>query len=546
MLITNRTLIRLRHNPMGDAVTGVWRSAQRGVRDSGARLQLALGREPTLIGTPRLALEQWQYALRGVATPTQKPLLIAAIRNRRWVEWSIFSACYLLQMGYAPTILFSGNKIKELYGSGSNHFFAAARRLPCFTWIDLDPLMTVSGATPFDDFAHKAAHTLVAYDLKVEEYELEQAPGEYEHALPAAEALLRRYAVAADQVLRLYSDRRLICPSGLIGESLAIYEAARRLSHEAIYVEGWALRPGHNIWNLNRPALEYDVEGWLRSLGEWSDDVEQEARDYMAFREGHKVDRQGWLDNFHPVQRSSKNKPLPPTLEAFLQRRGPLALLGTNVVGDSSTLRRQTIFRSQQHWLEETIGYFKQHPEWSLIMRAHPDEMWVNARLRMGTFARQFAQGAPNIYIIGGDEDVNTYTLIEAIDLGLAWVSNVGLDMALRGKPVVMGAKPKYTGLGVVHEPATCEAYFQLVADLIEHPIGPDDNAIRRGKAYHHVVFKLLSLDADDRRYNAADYRLGDRYRREEQHKCYRILAGELENQGQPPVTDGNGSMSVA
>ena len=156
----------------------------------------------------------------------------------------------------------------------------------------------------------------------------------------------------------------------------------------------------------------------------------------------------------------------------------------------------------------------------------------------MATIARRYAAGAPNVYVIGGDEDVNTYALIDASDLGLAWVSNVGLDMALRGKPVVMGARPKYAGLGVVHEPATREGYFRKINELIQEPIGPGEEAVRRGKAYQHIVFRLLSLEADDRRYDSTNYRLGERYDREELHKFYRILAGELDNQGRPLVRD--------
>lgn len=540
MTISRGLTERLRTSALKRAATQVALKAYHAARDLTGSAQLALGHDLTVAGSARVALEQWKIALRDVPEPRTGQLLFAAIRNRRWVEWAVYSACYAVRLGYKPVVLYSGAKIAQLYGSGRNHFFAAARILPHFDWVDLDPLMTVEGATEFDDFALAMAHTVAAYDLRVEEREPQQAPDEYERVYAAAVPMLRRYAAAADRVLALYPDRRLICPSGLIGESLSFYEVARRRQHEAIYVEGWALRPGHNIWNLNRPALEYDLDGWLRSLGGWSAELERDARDYMAFREGQKIDRAGWLDNFHRVQRSSKEKPLPLALETFLRRPGPLALLGTNVVGDSSTLRRQTILRSQQAWLEVTIAFFKQHPEWNLLIRAHPDEVWVKARLRMAELARQYASDASNIYIIGSEEDVNTYALIDAVDLGLAWVSNIGLDMALRGKPVVMGARPKYTGLGVVHEPASVDEYLNLISQLIVHPIGPDAASIQRGKAYHHIVFKLLSLEADDRQYNSANYRLGPQYQREEQHKFYRILAGELDNYGRP-VDDGEG-----
>jgi len=505
------------------------------VGDIIGNIQLRTSKQLIISGSSRLACQQWKLALKDVPHPDKGRLLFAAIRNRRWVEWAVFSACYLLQMGYQPTIIYSRQKIRQLYGEKQNSFWTSALSLPYFQWIDLDPLMTDDPAkTEFDVFAQERAHLVAAYDLEVEEYEPEQSPGEYEIAYQAAQSMLKRYAGAVYNILSQHSDQRLICPSGLIAESQSFYEVAMRLNHEAIYVESWSLRPGHNIWNLNHPALEYDIEGWMRSLGKWTDEIARDTQDYMAFREGQKVNRQGWLDNFHQVQLTTKDQSLPPELKAFLQRPGALVLLGTNVIGDSSTLRRQTLFRSQQAWLSEVIAFFKQHTELNLIIRTHPDELWANARVRLKDIARIYAGNASNIYIIGSEDKINTFSLTDLIDVCLAWVSNVGLDMALRGKPVIMAAKPKYTGLNIVYEPTDKETYFHMIEHFAANTAKIDEEAIRMGKMYHHIVFKLLSLEADDAKYQSANYRLGDQYRRDEQHKFYRILAGELDNYGQP------------
>lgn len=61
----------------------------------------------------------------------------------------------------------------------------------------------------------------------------------------------------------------------------------------------------------------------------------------------------------------------------------------------------------------DEIQFFRQQPERNLIVRAHPDEVWVNARLRMAIIAHQYTAGAQNIFVIGGEEDINTYSLVE-------------------------------------------------------------------------------------------------------------------------------------
>ncbi len=341
-----------------------------------------------------MALAQWKYALRDQQPPTNGAIAIAAICNRRWVEWAVFSACYLIKMGYKPTLLYSSRRIAEIYGGdrrpeSSRRYWHAVTDIPFIKLCDIDEYATEALAceTSYDAFAAAGAHTVAAYNLRIEEREPDQAPGEYAAAIGPAAAMLKRTALCLEGAVKELKAMRVICPSGIIGESLAIREVLRRHSIDAVYVEGWALRPGHLIWNRNAPALEYDVAGWLNVLGEWSDELERDAQDYMSFREGNAVPRCGWLDSFHQVQRA-KPGDLPQHIRAFLERPGKCFLLGTNVVGDSSTLQRATIFRSQQDWLFQVVEFFRKHVEYKLVIRAHPDETWVDARIRMGRIAR--------------------------------------------------------------------------------------------------------------------------------------------------------------
>lgn len=515
-------------------------NVQHTIEDWIGNFQLVTRQPLTICGTAQVAVKQWKAEVEKLHPPEKDTILIAAIRNQRWIEWAIFSACYVIQMGYRPIILFSSDKIKQTYGD-NDQFWSIAQTLPYIDWVDFDDYLSdLHKSDTYVEFARQDAHTVAAYNLEVEEFEPDQAPDEYEKELQLAEKMLLRYAIATEQILKQYPDYRLICPSGLIEESLAIHEVTQQLQHEAIYVEGWALRPGHNIWNLNQPALEYDIQGWLGTIDYWENQLEHDSQAYMKFREGHQVEGDGWLDNFHQVQIVSKDETLPQQLVNFLQRDGKFVLLGTNVVGDSSTLRRQTIFRSQEKWLRDTIEFFKKNPQYNLIVRAHPDELWVKARLRLAEIAKKYSDNVQNIFVVSSEDKVNTYALVDRIDVGLAWVSNIGLDMALRDKPVIMGAKPKYTGLGVVHEPATQTDYFELLSTMIENPTSPSMEAMYLGKAFHHVVFKLISLESDDLTYNSTNYRLGKKYQSEDQHKFYEILVGERDNYGYPAENMSN------
>lgn len=503
--------------------------------DFHAWIQFVTNRPVQAIKTSRAALKRWLQELGQPDTPHKGRIMIAAVRNQRWVEWAIFSALYLLRKGYQPIILYSSEEVNLLYKPKYPHeyfgksFWQIAKTISYLQFVDLDKY-EYTGTFPagYEDFLERAAHTVVAYDLRLEEYEPELDPERYEQGLQSARRMLAKNLIAFEQIVHDYDVKRFISPSGLIGKTMAFCEVTQRLGIKSFYIEAWSMRPGHILWGVNRPALEFDIQGWLRVLGEWTDEHEKDARNYMAFREGEKLDRIGWLENFHQVQPTQKEIPLPTDVENFLKRPGKFFLLGTNVVGDSATLRRSLIFRSQQEWIKEIIDFFKAHPEYNLIIRIHPDEIWARARVHLGKIAAQVAQGIPNILIVDSKHKVNTYALVDHIDVGLAWVSNIGLDMALRGKPVILAARANYSSLNICHQPETKQAYFESLVRMAEHPVVATPEQVRLGKAYHYIVFKIMSLEADSPRYLSIDYRLDPDSASPERETFYKVMAGEL------------------
>ncbi|MFH0887261.1 MAG: hypothetical protein V1843_03745 [bacterium] len=493
------------------------------------------GREPTNICSIRWAIEQWKRSLINVSMPTKGKIILSAIRNKRWVEWAVYSACFTLKMGYQPVIIYSGGEFKKIFSpkeKGGKPFRDLITSIPYLTLIDLDCYLTGSSDSAYSKFAEGNAHLVAAYDLKVEEYEPGDRVDEYNKTVEAARQMLASCTPAIEKLMREVRPLRVIAPSGLIGLSMAIREAARRASIDAIFVEGWVMRPGHNIYRMNQPALSYDIDGWLKVLGNWDNKKETSINDYMAFREGFEIHDEEWLKDFHQVQQSPKDVPLPVGLAKFFQRNGFYFLLGTNVVGDSATLGRATIFKSQQSWIKEIVGFFQEHPEMNLVIRAHPDEVWQKAKLRMGDVAAGLSAGLDNVYVIRGNETINTYSLVDRINAGLAWVSNIGLDMALRGKPVILAAAAQYSGLGICQVPKTKEEYFKAVLETVTNPIKPPEDRLWLGKAYHYIIFKMMSLKADNENYEAMGFRLGEKSKNPDQDRFYKILVGELDDKG--------------
>ncbi|HKZ44009.1 MAG TPA: hypothetical protein VJZ78_03120 [Anaerolineales bacterium] len=147
----------------------------------------------------------------------------------------------------------------------------------------------------------------------------------------------------------------------------------------------------------------------------------------------------------------------------------PVILLATNVMGDSLTLGRQTFTKSMADWIIRTIQYFIQTKGIQLVIRIHPGE----ARVEHGSISEMIQQMLPvlpdHIHVIGPLEEVNTYDLMDLASLGLVYTTTVGLEMALRGIPVVVAGRTHYRNRGFTHDPTSWVNYFKELNALMEN-----------------------------------------------------------------------------
>jgi hypothetical protein len=98
-----------------------------------------------------------------------------------------------------------------------------------------------------------------------------------------------------------------------------------------------------------------------------------------------------------------------------------------------------------------------------------------------------------HIHVIGPGETTNTYDLMELASLGIVYTTTVGLEMAMRGVPVIVGGKTHYRGRGFTLDPSTWDEYFRMLDDVLidpgRHQLG--ENAIERAWNYgYRFVFE--------------------------------------------------------
>lgn len=476
--------------------------------------------------TPRQAIDQWLSELRNLP-PVKGRVLMTAFRNKTWIEWSAYAACVIRQLGFESTILYKGDEIIKLYNQPAYfNFWKAVEKIPGVILLDCNSL-------PFSqsDFEHYYKDSLescvaaLAYDLHLESQDIIENEGLYKQKL---EHLRNESARNGARVKKLCSENNyysFFCYSGLIRDTPIILKGARDVKQETVCVEGWGWRQGHMIYNFNAPSLEYNVRGWMNYLGKIDDKKEEELNKYFNFLEGKKQNEK-WLNEFMKVQQAELKAELPEHIAGFVKGNEKVFLLACNVIGDSSLLNRETIFKSHRDFVKQTIKYFSERPDIKLIIRAHPGEGIVKSKvaIKIGDYAIEISKGIKNILVINDWEKINTFSLMPYISTGIVWISSVGVDMVVRGIPVIAAAKPKYFGLGIVEEPRSREEFFFMIDKFAKDNIYTTTQQILAAKEYLYLIFKGFSFEAYGKNFRANTCKLNAMPNQKEHDMFYKIL----------------------
>jgi len=142
------------------------------------------------------------------------------------------------------------------------------------------------------------------------------------------------------------------------------------------------------------------------------------------------------------------------------------------------------------------VRLFARHPEAQLLIRVHPAEvrlpMAASRDRVIDRLARAFPTLPPNVRVVPPADPASSYALMDLASAVLVYTSTVGLEAALRGKPVLLCGTPHYRGRGFTRDVADPRAYEEaLLRALGEGAIHPDQVELARRYA-HMLFFELM------------------------------------------------------
>jgi hypothetical protein len=298
------------------------------------------------------------------------------------------------------------------------------------------------------------------YTLQIEEIDKEW---------PTYKFRYRRNFEAARSIydwLRSNRPDQVVVPNGTLQEFGIVYRVARFLKIPTVTYEFSDQRDV--FWmGLNQEIMRQDTSAMWAAEEDTPFTAEQKKRIQAVFesRRTGKVN-----ENFTRKWQSLPAQGVQSVKQELKLDDRPIVLLATNVLGDSLTLGRQVFSKTMADWVSRTILYFIGRPDIQLVIRIHPGEI-LTREYSMVDVVRQTLPELPEyIHIIHPEEKINTYDLIDISDLGLVYTTTVGLEMALKGIPVIVAGNTHYRNRGFTYDPESWVDYFKILSNVLGNP----------------------------------------------------------------------------
>jgi len=280
----------------------------------------------------------------------------------------------------------------------------------------------------------------------------------------------------------------VIVPNGMIQEYGAVYQAARALGITAVTYEFGEL--DQQIWiDKNRLVMfHFTDELWVKCRDRVLDDAQRAwLHSFLAGRQGLKTGAQ-FAHLWQKASREGGEK----TRSALGLDSRPIVFLPTNVLGDSATLGRTIFSKSMAEWVERVVLFFANRAEVQLVIRIHPAETWTVGPSVAEIIRTALPKMPTHIHLIGPAEKINTYDLMEIADLALVYTTTAGLEMAVRGVPVLVSGASQYRKKGFTLDADSWDEYYAVLnralKDLSVCRLTPEQ--VERAWNYAYFYFK--------------------------------------------------------
>ncbi len=400
------------------------------------------------------------------ANPGKKVFLFTSLHY--WIEFSTLMGLALAGKGHKVTLSFLpyANWDKPIQKFDLRRQNLYARQVLA----EVSPLMQVQSLLDVKPFSRELPTELVRAVEEVSTFDT-QYTLQVEDITGEEDVYKLRYernyhaALNARTWLMAHQPDVVIVPNGTIQEMGIVYRVAEYLNIPAVTFEFGDQR--ERIWIAqDAEIMRHETDALWDACGSepLTEDQLAKLQELFSAREDAKT----W-QNFARQWQETPTEGGEAVREKLSLDDRPVVLLATNVLGDSLTLGRQVFSKTMADWIEQTVKYFADREDVQLVIRVHPGETLTHGTSMVDVVKAALDEIPAHIHLIEPDEKINTYDVTDITDLGLVYTTTVGLEMAMRGIPVVVAGQTHYRNRGFTHDPDTWDAYTETLEKLLSN-----------------------------------------------------------------------------
>lgn len=172
-------------------------------------------------------------------------------------------------------------------------------------------------------------------------------------------------------------------------------------------------------------------------------------------------------------------------------------LMLTNVAWDAQLHYPANAFSNMFEWVKTTISYFESRKDLQLIIRIHPAEINSSVPSRQRTedeIKRNFPQLPDNIIVVGANDPISTYSLIEIAKTALIYGTKTGVEITALGIPVIVAGEAWIRGKGLTVDVRSEREYLDALNQLPLPPLSHDTKERALKYAYHFFFRRMIPL----------------------------------------------------
>ncbi|MDD2654590.1 MAG: hypothetical protein PHI86_05755 [Candidatus Omnitrophica bacterium] len=159
-------------------------------------------------------------------------------------------------------------------------------------------------------------------------------------------------------------------------------------------------------------------------------------------------------------------------------------------------VRGNAIFDDMLSWINKTIKYFREKPDYLLVIKPHPGEIvWELGELGTISIREYISKHNPhlpkNIIILPPDVPLKAYELAAKDTICLTLAGSIGIELATQAIPVIVTGNMHYKDAGIVYQVKDQQEYFTLL-DNPQKVVAFAENNQELAKKYAYYWFFRL------------------------------------------------------